>query len=389
MDEKAIERYGSDNILIFDQDQLAPERFSEVVSHHIESSEVTVLQEKARLDEVLDGKDFDIVVLNADLSDLGGEMLLRKLQLRDHTPSVLLVSSCTSSKEVASLYAQGCERFIPKDPGWLKELGLAIAATSRRRRDAASTGHTLAQLSEVNRMLKEKNRRLDEFGMSVAHDVRGPLGAISMNVEFVLDTYGEQIPDRAKDLLSRALNSSERLMNIIQAMYSYAKMGAKAAKMAEVDLHKLVQEVASDLRFSDSLDIELGIAELPTVWGSDELLRVMFQNLITNAVKYNDKQSIRINIGCRGTIDRPLGASAEIFVSDNGPGIPQADQKNIFQIFSRSASNSAGKEGLGLGLALVQRIVELHYGSVSVDSEPGEGTTFTLALPLQRSELVE
>ena len=118
-------------------------------------------------------------------------------------------------------------------------------------------------------------------------------------------------------------------------MYDYAKLGIKATKMFEVDLKSLVNEVVSDLSFEDSLDIRIEITDLPTVWGNPELLRRVFLNLISNAVKYNDKKEIIISIILEGLIDKTLGKFCKISVTDNGKGIDLKDDKNVFNFFQR------------------------------------------------------
>jgi signal transduction histidine kinase len=136
------------------------------------------------------------------------------------------------------------------------------------------------------------------------------------------------------------------------------------------------------------LDIKVGIEGLPVVWGNAEMLRRVFFNLLGNAVKYHDKPQIIINIACQQIRARSLGRYCDISVTDNGPGIPAEDCQRVFSMFSRSAANAQGKEGLGVGLAVVQRIVELHYGQVRVESTLGQGTKFVLCLPMEHNDLV-
>jgi signal transduction histidine kinase len=177
-------------------------------------------------------------------------------------------------------------------------------------------------------------------------------------------------------------------MGLVQSMYSYAKLGAKAGRMEPIVLGQLVEEVISDMHFNDSVQIKIGLGDLPTVWGSADLLRRLFINLLSNAVKYNDKPEIIINIGVRRIIERSLGKFVEVFVEDNGPGIPAEELSGIFSMFTRGASVRGDQEGAGIGLAVVQRIVELHFGDVTVESEVGKGTRFVVSLPTERLDFV-
>ena len=209
-----------------------------------------------------------------------------------------------------------------------------------------------------------------------------------MKLDYLTEVLDGTLEPKWLEMIRRALKTSERLTGILQGMYSYAKLGAQSAKMAETSLDEVVQGVVADLSFDDDLTIKLEIGELPTVWGSASLLHRVFQNLITNAVKYNDKKEIVVNISCVGISESGLGKFCRIEVSDNGPGIPADDQDRIFSMFFRGMNVAPNGEGLGLGLSFVQRIVELHFGRIELKSEPGMGTTFSFTLPLERIDFV-
>jgi signal transduction histidine kinase len=171
-------------------------------------------------------------------------------------------------------------------------------------------------------------------------------------------------------------------------MYEYAKLGEKAAKMGPLSLTQIVEETVHDLRFDEKLDVQIGLGDLPEVWGNPELLRRMFMNLFANAVKYNDKPATIINVSTRTIREEVLGTFAELSVEDNGPGIPEQDQGTIFSMFSRGVAERGPKEGSGVGLAVVQRIVELHFGSIRVESPPGQGARFVFTLPTEAMAFV-
>lgn len=336
---------------------------------------------------LLSEHDFDVIVFLAESELLVASMLLPELRFQNKTPGVLVVSDPADPLTVATLYNAGCSRLIPRTQNWLSELAQAIRALCRLKKAEDAYERTRARLTEMNVLLEEKNRRLDDFSMTVAHDIRGPLGGIAMKLEYILDSYGEDLPGRCPDLLRRALESSRRLTDVVQAMYEYAKLGAKAAKMCDVGLAELVQSTVRDLDFDQKIDVKIGIGELPNVWGNPELLRRVFANLISNAVKYNDKPEVIVNVGSDSVEELTLARFANIFVSDNGPGIPDEDLDTLFALFSRGAQARGAKEGLGVGLAVVQRIVELHYGKVRVESQVGQGTKFAISLPVERVEL--
>jgi signal transduction histidine kinase len=246
-----------------------------------------------------------------------------------------------------------------------------------------------ARLIEANNMLDEKNRRLDDFCATIAHDIRGPLSGLILKLDYIIDTYQAELDERFVGLLTRSLQSAERLVGVVQAMYEFAKVGSKSAKMELIDLNDVVAGVVADLPVDSSREVKIGVGELPVVWGNASLLRRVFFNLITNAIKYNDKEEVRINIGHDGEVARAVARYVRIFVEDNGPGIPAEEAAHVFDMFSRGQKPPGGHpEGLGIGLAVVQKIVELHFGRVELCGQSGPGCRFVFTLPRERVELV-
>jgi signal transduction histidine kinase len=209
-----------------------------------------------------------------------------------------------------------------------------------------------------------------------------------MKLEYILDQYSANLDPKVRQLLERGKQSTMRLTKVVQAMYDFAKLGSQAARMSEVPLKVLINEVVADMSFDESVDIKIGIAEnLPTVWGNPELLRRAFINLIGNAVKYADKRDVIINVGVRSIENRTLAQFCQVYVQDNGAGIEPNELERIFTMFGRGDRFREATEGLGIGLSVVQRIMELHYGSVVVESVVGQGSTFVLSLPMEKISL--
>lgn len=337
--------------------------------------------------KIADG-DFDIVILDCDLTAGDQARLVQELKIRDYEPAVLVVSDSVDPFLVAEISNSGSQRYLARNGDWIAHLAPAIRQLLRVRRLEQENQKLVARLTEAKMFLEEKNKRLDEFSATVAHDIRGPLGGISMKLEYMLDFCQDDLSPRMVELLKRSHDSIRRLIDIVQAMYNYAKLGAKAARMNEIKLVTLIEEVASDMNFDQRLDIRIGIDDLPTVWGNADLLRRVFINLITNAVKYNDKSDVIVNIGLEGYEQKTLARFCKIFVEDNGPGIPESDLKHIFSVFGRGQGVDESTDGLGVGLSVVQRIVELHYGRIAVESTVGHGTRFLITLPVERIDFL-
>ena len=382
MDTHGSER--AESILILENDQEQIRRLELMLRDDVPGAALTAVRSLAEYSALPKESEFDVVVVDHDLTEGRGIEFIHELKLRDYDPAVLFVAHSADPSILAAYFNSGCERYILKGDKYLDELGPAVRHAIRLRRLEEQNRKLLAKLTETNKLLDEKNRRLDEFSASVAHDLRGPLAGVVMKLQYLIDDTALQQQPKTHELMKRALGSAERLTDILQGMYSYAKLGAQSARMNELDLTRLVEEVAGDLHFSETLNVKIGIGELPIVWGNSHLLRRALMNLINNGVKYNDKPEIIINIGCEAIEQSGLGRFARIFVEDNGRGVSDDDIPNMFSLFWRGASTVADTEGLGFGLSVVQRVVELHYGKISVTSKLGSFTRFTFTLPVEK-----
>lgn len=383
-DEDKQARFQNERILIADANEDDRLRAKETLSEFFPNCSISDVPSSDSYTQVLESDEFDIVVLDLNLLASASVVdAIFELKTRDYEPSVIVLADRPPAHVINELYKFGCHRCIVKDERWLEELGTAVDYLIRLRKVGNENLLLRAKLTEANMMLQEKNQRLDEFSATVAHDIRGPLGGISMKLDYILENYRSRMDERFELLITRALSSADRLTGLVQSMYEYAKLGAKAAEMTEIDLEELVREVFEDLPLDESLDIEVALGDLPVVWGNRELLRRVFINFINNAVKFNDKDTIQIGIGVDGVEQRVLAPFVWVFVRDNGPGIPEEDQKDIFSMFQRGAGENGKSEGSGVGLAVVKRIIELHFGHLKLNSELGEGTTFFFSLPLK------
>jgi len=379
----------TEEILILQGNPSLLKHTSDFINQNFPQAKISSVCTLEQCKQVVKEKDFDIVILDCEVGELSDLSLVHHFKIKDHEPAVLLISEAVDPAIVNGMNSLDCQRYLHKEGDWFSQLGPAIRQLMRIRKLEGENRRLVAQLTEAKMFLEEKNKRLDEFSATVAHDIRGPLGGISMKLEYILDRYGNQIEDRFKTLLDRCFDTTRRLIDVVQAMYNYAKLGSNAAKVEEVDLVKLIEEVISDLAFDENIDIKIGLGDIPLVWGSSDLLRRVFINLIGNAVKYCDKKEVVINIGCDSILDKTLGRFAQIYVSDNGPGIPEDAKPEIFTMFKRGVNSKKRDEGLGVGLSVVQRIVELHYGEVSVESEGGKGSKFVLTLPVEKLDFLD
>lgn len=328
-------------------------------------------------------RDFDVVVVNASL-DADLVHFIHELRLKDREPAILVVSAKADAKVIVDAHNAGAQKIVNLADDDLNKITPTLRHLLRLKKLEQENEKLLAALTKANALLDEKNKRLDEFSSTVAHDIRGPLGGICMKLEYLLDVYGSKNDTRFNDLVGKACDAGLRLADLVQSMYDYAKLGADAATMTEVDLAIVVDEVVNDLSFDPKLDISIGISDLPTVWGNENLLRRVFVNLISNAVKYSDKAHIIINVGTEGYFESPIGSFVKLYIEDNGPGLNSNGAKSLFTMFNRGESKNV--EGMGLGLAIVTRILDLHHGNIEYIAKPDAGAKFLIDLPIRRVE---
>ena len=370
-------------ILIVDEEECSREETTSSIVDQLPSAVVEAAASVSELRSLLQETSFDVVILDYNLSGVEPIELLHEIRMGEHEPAVLFVSAPSHPEIIAEMYNHGCQRCVVKDGAWRPQLGPTIRHALRYRKLRERNRELNSRLVESNLLLAEKNRRLDEFSATVAHDIRGPLASLSMKMDFILTESKFELNAPARAMLTSGLESVERLTRIVQSMYEYAKLGASAAQMTDVELGPLVQEVLADMHFSEDSRIIVGLGELPKVWGNRDLLRRLFTNLISNAVRYNDSPQIALSIGVAEGCPECPGELVELFVEDNGRGIPETDLGTIFGMFQRGSSASSDTEGLGVGLAVVQRIAELHGGRVWVSSRVGSGSRFSFSLPLR------
>lgn len=363
-------------------------KLQEVVRAAVHEVDVVVFSTLEEVRRELSSEQLGILVIEKEESLRDLNHFLTECKSSNNQPSVIVVGAFEESHVVSELYRMGCQRVLTKQGEWLEEAALAVRHQFRYRQLLEENIKIKTQLTEANMLLLQQNKRLDQFSSTVAHDIRGPLGGITMKLEYLLEDEKGEVQGRLRDILDRALASSRRLTDMVQSMYRFAKLGSEASRVQEVNLTQLVYDVVGDLHFDDSLDIHLGLDTLPIVWGNPDLLRQVFLNLISNAVKYNDSEQVIVNVGTAGIIPRSIGQFCEVYVEDNGIGIAEEDQADIFSMFSRG-KHDAGKEGSGIGLAVVRRIMELHYGDIHVESEIGKGSRFTLLLPTEKINILQ
>ena len=241
---------------------------------------------------------------------------------------------------------------------------------------------SFAQIERSNQELAALNQEIEAFSYSVSHDLRGPLRSMDGFSLALLEDYGDKLDDEARDSLQRIRAASQRMGRLIDDLLRLSRVTRAELTLKPVNLSEIAHEIADSLdQQQPTRAVQWVIEEGMAVYADKALIQIAMQNLLENAWKFTgktDKPVIRV-----GAIERD--GKKEYFVADNGVGFDMAYADRIFGAFQRLHHESEFP-GTGIGLAIVQRIVRRHEGTISVQALPGLGATFFFSLKEQGDE---
>lgn len=227
---------------------------------------------------------------------------------------------------------------------------------------------------ELLKRLESMNSELSDFAHIVSHDLKAPLRAIGSLADWLKEDYSDKLGVSGVETLGLLKGRVRRMNNLIQGILSYSRSAGQEESVDDVNLRQLVKEVVEVVSPPGNIKIEFENGP-ETVRCDKTRLEQVIQNLLTNAVKYNDKEEGVIKINCAAE-----DGYFKFRVADNGIGIDKKYFDKIFQIFQTLAPRDKS-ETAGVGLAIVKKIVEGYGGSIWLESEVGSGTTFYFTLP--------
>jgi signal transduction histidine kinase len=228
--------------------------------------------------------------------------------------------------------------------------------------------------------LRRSNEELERFGYRVAHDLSEPLRTMIAHTQLLERTLGPHLPENSSKSLSFVIDAASRMQTFIDRLLTYAQLTHVTGQTGRFDSEQMLERTLSNLAATiNASGARITHDPLPEVM-ADPALEQVFQNLISNAIKYR-RTDVEPEIHISARAD---GDSWVFAIRDNGVGIEELQKENVFQIFRRLH----GREipGNGIGLALSKRIVEAHGGSIWVESVPGVGSTFYFRIPKQPGE---
>jgi PAS domain S-box-containing protein len=224
--------------------------------------------------------------------------------------------------------------------------------------------------------ITRKNKDLEQFTYLASHDLQEPLRTINTFTDYLVEElHGEYSKEDLLQYAEFISTSSQRMRDLVTGLLEYSRLG-KSETYKKVDCNCLIQNIWSDISdLANRQNAWLKLNELPQVQAYETELRILFQNLIANAIKFNKDEQPMVEIS-----GQDQGKTILFSVKDNGIGIDKKDMKKIFLIFKR-LHNRNEYEGYGIGLSHCKKIAELHHGKLWVESEIGKGSTFFLELP--------
>jgi light-regulated signal transduction histidine kinase (bacteriophytochrome) len=240
----------------------------------------------------------------------------------------------------------------------------------------ARVAERTAQLEAANKVLVAANKQMESFGYSLAHDLKSSLTTVSIAAEMLMkDPAG--LKNEQQSWVQYITDGSQRMQRIIDSMHTLAGLGRAKLVPRPIDLSVMAREIIEELqRGEPGRKIEARVAPQLYVRGDAQLLRMVLENLLRNAWKFTGKkENARIEFG-----SQLLDGTEVCFVRDNGVGFSMTDAGKIFHAFQR-LHNQADFPGAGIGLAIVQRIIERHGGNIWAESEEEKGSTFYFNLP--------
>ncbi|MDB6087270.1 MAG: Response regulator receiver sensor signal transduction histidine kinase [Gammaproteobacteria bacterium] len=336
------------------------------------------------LDALRAGK-FDIVLTDLTMPEMDGIAFLRAVNRIDpDVVGIVMTGHGTIATAVEAMKAGALDYILkPFNLSVILRMLARTQAMQRLRRENTALlqrlGERTVELEAANRELRAANRELEAFSYSVSHDLRAPLRTIAGLVQVLLEDFGARMPSGAQAHVTTISGQALRMAQLIEDLLRLSHLGRQALSKEPVDVASLVHEVVSELRpLEGDRKIEIRVGELPQAAADPSLLRQVFVNLVSNALKFTRQRPSAV-IRIEGSMQ--TGGST-YSVADNGAGFDMGHADQLFRIFQR-LHRADEFEGTGVGLSIAQRIVERHGGKIWAQAQEDRGATFSFSLPEQ------
>ncbi|RHX93254.1 hybrid sensor histidine kinase/response regulator [Leptospira yasudae] len=323
--------------------------------------------------------EFALALLDIQMPEMDGYELASILREESKTarlPFIFISAVYTDNFNVFKGYEKGAFSFITK-PFQPEMLINKVKFFVDKHVQEIELHELNESLRKKNLELEYSNRELDAFCYSVSHDLKAPLRAISGYTNILKEDYREKLDGEGEKILDVVIDNSAKMSKLIDSLLLLSRLGKKDMRKTPIVMNDLLRIVLKDFQEemkNEKLRIET--SDLPPAMGDPELLKQVLINLISNAIKYSSKRADpRVEIG-----SVPNENECVYYVKDNGAGFNMQYASKLFGVFQRLHENEEF-EGIGIGLAIVQRVILRHGGRVWAEGKTNEGAAFYFALP--------
>lgn len=264
-------------------------------------------------------------------------------------------------------YKEGLEKLVEQRTAELAKTNEQLQQEIIQRQQSQE------RMAELLQEVNSANQGLNDFAYIVSHDLKAPLRGINSLSEWLLLDYGETLDEPGKELVRLLINRVKKMYSLIDGILQYSRLGNIKEERQQVDLNDVVTDVIEMLSAPEYIQIKIN-NRLPIVNVEVTRIKQVFQNLLSNGIRFIDKPQGQIIIDCTEN-----NSYWQFSIADNGIGIEEKHFNKIFQIFQKLA-NDEESDSTGIGLSLVKKIVEVYGGQVWVESEVGKGSTFFFTL---------
>jgi hypothetical protein len=370
----AIEEAPPARILIIDDEGAQVEALCEILkSQGYETAGFT--EGPAALAALRDSR-FELLLADLTMPGMDGLTLLKQAQEIDPALVGIIMTGHGRIDTAVQAMKDGAIDYVLK-PFKVRDLLPVLARALGIRRLRVENAELARRVAQHTAELEVSNKELESFTYSVSHDLRAPLRAIDAYARMLTEDFGAQMAPEATDLLRRINASVDRMRELMDAFLQFSRLGRQPLTKRRLHVSSLVQEVLEEFRAErEGRRLEVRVGPLPDCLGDAALLKAALTNLVSNAFKFTRrKEGAEIEIGCR----EQDGGKA-YFVRDNGAGFDMQYAEKLFGVFQR-LHRAEDFEGTGVGLSIVQRIIQRHGGRIWAEAAVDKGATFYFTLP--------